>query len=90
MFRYWDLVWSAPGTKGIFDVYDNTTFFCNFMVSLVLFQQFEFSIKIYSNAFKLFGFDIIFGVVFKSHLIRNKLVVKEFEIKLGVVFMSPE
>jgi len=31
MCRYWDLVWSAPGSKGIFDVYANTTFFCYYL-----------------------------------------------------------
>lgn len=28
MCRYWDLVWSAPGVKGGFDVYADTILFC--------------------------------------------------------------
>lgn len=28
MCRYWDLVWSAPGVKGGFDVYAYTILFC--------------------------------------------------------------
>ncbi|MED6130817.1 hypothetical protein PIB30_004238 [Stylosanthes scabra] len=41
---YWDLVWGAPGIKGTFDVYGNSTFFVTARPPC------QFSIKLYSNA----------------------------------------
>jgi hypothetical protein len=38
MCRYWDLVWSAPGIKGYFDVYANTT--CLTVILAILSVQF--------------------------------------------------